>query len=111
MFRYKSNAWAFNEEPTKTFHRKLFGTTTFDKEMFTNGYHEFHMKARSYFGSRDNFIEVNLPEEADPWKKLSDFLGTEKPSIPFPHHKDYRFELIDRIAVWLEDKKYNNSDQ
>ncbi|MEQ9376359.1 MAG: sulfotransferase [Imperialibacter sp.] len=109
MFRYKANAWAFNQEPTKTFHRALFGTTTFDKEMFTKGYHEFHNEARSYFQNNANFLELNLPEETSPWKKLCGFLGAEEPDIPFPHHKDHRFELVDRIAIWLEDKKYNNS--
>ncbi len=109
MFRYKANVWAFNREPTKTFHKELFGTYTFDKEMFTKGYHEFHEKVHSYFQNNTNFLELNLPEEKKPWEKLCGFLQMEEPAIVFPHHKDHRFELVDRIAVWLEDKKYNNS--
>ncbi len=111
MFRHKSKAWAFHQAPAKTFNQALFGTNDFDEKLFTDTYDRFHRDVKDYFKDRKDILTFNLEEELNPWEKLCDFLQTGKPGVEFPHHKDYRNRVVNRITNYLERRKYNNTKQ
>lgn len=108
MYTYKYRAWGFYTHPARTFNMELFGTTEFDEKAFSRKYHEYHGEVLSYFGDRDDLLVLDLEKEANPWRKLCAFLDTDCPSVPFPHHRDYRSRLASKVNKWIENRKYKS---
>jgi len=111
MFSKKAKDWGFFLEPTRTLHFMLFGTDRFVAEKFEQTYLRFHNEVKGHFSESENLLELNLEEENDPWGKLCHFLKKAQPSVKFPHHKDFNNEAVNRVANWLEQKKYKKSAQ
>ena len=106
MYAHKYHAWGFYTHPARTFNLELFGTTDFDEKAFSQKYHKYHDEVLSYFGDRHDLLLLDLEKEANPWQKLCTFLGTDCPSVPFPHHRDYRSGIVSKVNKWIENSKY-----
>jgi len=78
-----------------------YGFSIADFVILVSKRYELHNeRVRSYFQGRESeLLEIDLEAEAaDPWRKLTDFLGCPIPSKPFPHSnsakKGIRTEVI-----------------
>ena len=62
----------------------MYGSWTFNKELFTKRYIEHNDRVLEYFKNRPNDLLVMNLEEGDGWVKLCAFLGKDVPNAPFP---------------------------
>ena len=62
----------------------LYGTTTFDKEKFSNAYDKHLQDVCSYFKNRKSDLLIIDISNGEGWEKLCPFLGKEIPNIQFP---------------------------
>lgn len=61
----------------------IYGTMTFDREVFRAAYRNHNLNVRSYFRHRPNdLLEFQL---GDGWPRLCTFLNREIPKAPYPH--------------------------
>lgn len=67
--------------------REMCGTTSFfDESALRNAFEKHSRGVREYFGQRlgRDFLVLDVAA-ADAWEKLSEFLGHDRPPLPFPH--------------------------
>lgn len=66
-------------------HFDMYGTNSFDEELFRNGYRKHIEDVKSFFESRpDDLLIVDIPK-GDGWNKLCEFIGMGIPQNPFPN--------------------------
>lgn len=109
VFAKKFHDWGFTNYPVRAFHKQLFGSDRYDAKLYSDAYQRFHEDVYEYFSHRHDLLVLDLVGEKNPWEKLGGFLETKVPKIRFPHHKDYRSELINRLVNKWENLKYNRS--
>ncbi len=76
----------FNKWPKHThdLHVKLYGTKEYDREKLKIAYDRHSQEVKEYFKDRtEDLLVMEVGEGA--WEALCNFLGKDKPSIPFPH--------------------------
>ncbi|MBL4587664.1 MAG: hypothetical protein JKX84_11510 [Flavobacteriales bacterium] len=66
-------------------HFDMYGTNTFDKEMFQSAYRKHIADVKQYFCSRPNDLLILDIPNGDGWEKLCSFLEQEIPNIEFPN--------------------------
>ena len=65
--------------------------SAFDKDAFLAGYLSYNNEVREYFGTRDDFLELNVCG-SEGWKKLCPFLDVPIPDVPFPHRNRQNYK-------------------
>ncbi len=79
-------------------HRYLYQTTTYDADKFAAAYRRHDSRIREYFATRpDDWLEFDICGGAAEWPPLCDFLGRERPSLPFPWSN--RGDIIDQMLI------------
>lgn len=74
---------------------ELYGTHTFDKNIFTAVYYKFHHEVDKYFNNRSNdILKINICENAS-WDDLCRFVNRPIPPIPFPYLNKNEKRLCD----------------
>jgi hypothetical protein len=64
--------------------RLVYGTSTFDRELFITAYHRHANAVRAYFKGRPGaLLEMDIIA-GDGWDELCPFLRVETPEAPFP---------------------------
>ncbi len=64
---------------------ELYGSHTFDHELFSAAYDRYHAEVARYFAGREgDLLEVNICG-GEGWDRLCDFLGQPIPDKEFPH--------------------------
>jgi len=66
-------------------HRALYGTTTFDAEVFLATYRRHNREVREYFADRPDDLLVLDITAGQGFELLCPFLGVDPPEEPFPH--------------------------
>lgn len=66
-------------------HFDIYGTNTFNEELFRKAYRQHIAEVKSYFVSRpDDLLIADIPK-GDGWEKLCGFVGMGIPQNPFPN--------------------------
>ena len=65
--------------------RALYGTTTFDRDVFLETYRRHNREVREYFADRPRDLLVLDITAGEGFEVLCPFLGIELPKEPFPH--------------------------
>ena len=66
-------------------HRALYGTTTFDGDVFRDVYRRHNREVREYFADRSDDLLVLDITAGEGFEALCPFLGMDLPTEPFPH--------------------------
>jgi len=67
------------------FHKKMYGSSEFEKNIFLKSYDEHNKKVMKYFeNKKDKLLIINL-EKDNNWQKICSFLDTKIPNMPFPY--------------------------
>jgi hypothetical protein len=70
--------------PKAAVRRLVYGTSTFDRELFIMAYHRHASAVRAYFEGRPGtLLELDIIA-GDGWDELCPFLRVETPEAPFP---------------------------
>jgi len=67
--------------------RRVYGTESFDRELFSETYDRFHTQVKQHFQGRDSSLLVLDICGGDGFEKLCPFLGNELPAQAFPYNK------------------------
>jgi hypothetical protein len=70
--------------------QKLYGSITWDPDLFLSGYRRHHDYVKSYFKSRPQDLLVLDIVGGDGWEPLCNFLGKKQPIAGFPHRNKAR---------------------
>jgi hypothetical protein len=63
---------------------RMYGTPTFDEQLFADAYDHYLEDVTTYFEGRSNDILVLNICGGDGWPELCRFLGAPEPALPFP---------------------------
>jgi hypothetical protein len=66
-------------------HQRLYGTTTFERELFLERYRRHNREVPEHFAGRPRDLLVLDLSRGDGYEKLCPFLGIDPPATPFPH--------------------------
>jgi len=64
---------------------EVFGTLTFDRDLFRDAFLKHREEVFEYFKGRDDFLVLDMPYTDDAWSQLCRFTGVLKPTRSFPN--------------------------
>ena len=97
LFTEMREEWGFDTSARlKAMHTHAYGTNHFDEEAFRRAFRSHRDDVRAYFADRPGDLLVLDIAEEDKWTPLCDFLGVDRPTVPFPHQNP-----SGRLARWV----------
>ena len=77
---YKPSPFAVERE----LHRQMYGSDTFDRELYSQAYARHYSAVEEYFADRPADILFLDVSDENKWERLCSFLGLPVPTIPYP---------------------------
>jgi hypothetical protein len=88
------------DELNRELRRRLYGTTDFDPDQFTQAYDRHEKRVLSYFAQRPHdLLVLDICAGHADWETLCSFLGVPVPDVPFPHTN--RLDSLDNLLARL----------
>jgi hypothetical protein len=67
--------------------QRVYGTASFDRDLFNATYDRYHEQVRKYFEGRESSLLILDICAGEGFEKLCPFLGMEMPAQSFPHNE------------------------